>query len=102
VVDDVIAYRTLPDGGDVAALQGALRRGEIDYVTLTSSSTVNNLIERLGGVQWLDGVRVAVMGPETRKAAEAAGLTVHVMAEQVSLEGLANALVLDAPHQAMR
>ncbi|MDF2629347.1 MAG: uroporphyrin-III C-methyltransferase [Symbiobacteriaceae bacterium] len=94
-VDDVVAYRTLAEGGDVEALQVALRRGEIDYVTLTSSSTVSNLIERLGGAHWLDGVRVAVMGPETRKAAEAAGLTVHVVAQEVSLDGLANALALD-------
>jgi uroporphyrinogen III methyltransferase / synthase len=94
-VDDVVAYRTLAEGGDVEALQGALRRREIDYVTFTSSSTVGNLVERLGGAEWLAGVRVAVMGPETRKAAEAAGLTVHLMAEQVSLEGLANAIVMD-------
>jgi uroporphyrinogen III methyltransferase / synthase len=98
-VDDVVAYRTLAEGGDVAALQAALRSGEIDYVTLTSSSTVGNLIERLGGAHWLSGVRVAVMGPETRKAAEAAGLTVHVMAEQVSLEGLAKAILSDVNAQ---
>lgn len=95
-VDDIVAYRTLLEGGDVEALRAALRRGEIDYVTLTSSSTVNNLIERLGGREWLEGVRVAAMGPETRKAAEANGLTVHVMAEQVSLDGLVNAIVADS------
>lgn len=98
-VDDVVAYRTLAEGGDVEALQNALRAGTIDYVTLTSSSTVNNLIERLGGAHWLDGVRVAVMGPETRKAAEAAGLTVHVIAEQVSLEGLAKSIVWDVQQE---
>ncbi|HWI65511.1 MAG TPA: uroporphyrinogen-III synthase [Symbiobacteriaceae bacterium] len=94
-VDDLVAYRTLMEGGDPEALRQALERREIDYVTLTSSSTVGNLIERLGGPQWLAGVRVAVMGPETRKAAEAAGLTVHVMAEQVSLDGLVKAIIHD-------
>jgi uroporphyrinogen III methyltransferase/synthase len=94
-VDDVIAYRTLLEGGDVAALRDALRHGEITYVTLTSSSTVNNLIDRLGGVEWLSGVRVAVMGPETRRAAVAAGLAVSVMAEEVSVSGLVNAIVVD-------
>jgi len=94
-VDDVTAYRTLLEGGDVEALREALRRKEIHYVTLTSSSTVNNLLERLGGPAWLANVRVAVMGPETKKAAEAAGLTVHAMAQQVTLDGLVNAIVAD-------
>lgn len=99
VVDDVIAYRTLLEGGDVAALQAALRAGVIHYATLTSSSTVNNLLERLGGPQWLKGVRIAVMGPETKKAAEVAGLTVHVMAGEVTLDGLVNAIVADCKRE---
>lgn len=94
-VDDVIAYRTLLEGGDVDALKAALRRGEIQYVTFTSSSTVNNLLQRLGGAELLAGVRVAVMGPETMKAALGAGLRVDVVAEQVSVEGLVNAITLD-------
>ncbi|HYF91766.1 MAG TPA: uroporphyrinogen-III synthase [Symbiobacteriaceae bacterium] len=94
-VDDLVAYRTVPAGGDVVQLRSALRAGEIHYVTLTSSSTVNNLLERLGGREWLESTRIAVMGPETKKAALAAGLTVHVIAEQVSLEGLVNAIVAD-------
>lgn len=91
-VEDLVAYRTLLEGGDVTALKEALRQGQIHYVTLTSSSTVNNLLERLGGKELLDGVRVAVMGPETKKAAEAAGLTVHVMASKVSVEDLVKAI----------
>ncbi|HEY3364658.1 MAG TPA: uroporphyrinogen-III synthase [Symbiobacteriaceae bacterium] len=96
VVDDVVAYRTLLEGGDVAGLQAALRRGEIHYATFTSSSTVTSLLERLGGREPLAGVRIACMGPETKKAAEAVGLTVHVLARQVTIDGLVNAIVEDA------
>lgn len=94
-VDDLVTYRTLLEGGDVDALKAALTRREIDYVSFTSSSTVNNLLERLGGREWLEGLRVAVMGPETRKAAEAAGLTVHIQAGEVTVPGLVNAIAED-------
>ena len=94
-VDDLVAYRTLLEGGDVDGLKEALVRGEIDYVTFTSSSTVSGLLARLGGREWLEGVRVAVIGPETKKAAEAAGLTVHLQAQPYTLEGLVDAIVED-------
>lgn len=98
-VDDVVAYRTLLEGGDVTALKAALARGEIHYATFTSSSTVTNLLERLGGADSLAGVRIACMGPETKKAAEAAGLTVHVLARQVTIDGLVTAIIQDVHAQ---
>ncbi|HLN62136.1 MAG TPA: uroporphyrinogen-III synthase [Symbiobacteriaceae bacterium] len=94
-VDDVVAYRTVSDGGDVDALKAKLTQRAIDYVTLTSSSSVANLLERLGGPQPLAGARIAVIGPETKKAAEAAGLTVHVVARQATVDGLVNSIVED-------
>jgi uroporphyrinogen III methyltransferase / synthase len=95
LVDDLVAYRTLQEGGDVAALKAALARGEITYVTLTSSSTVTNLLERIGGPEALAGVRTAVIGPETKKAAEAAGLHVDLVAEQATMDGLVQAIIHD-------
>jgi uroporphyrinogen III methyltransferase / synthase len=95
VVDDLEAYRTVPEGGDAEALRGALTRHEIDYVTLTAGSTVTGLIERLGGREWLAGTRIAVIGPETRKAAEAAGLSVRCQARQATVESLVEAIAAD-------
>jgi uroporphyrinogen III methyltransferase/synthase len=94
-VDEVIAYRTVKEGGDVAALHEALRQGRIQYVTLTSSSTVVGLLERIGGPEALVGVRIAVIGPETRKTAEALGVEVHVQAAQATIESLVAAVTLD-------
>lgn len=94
-VDDLTAYRTLPAQVDPAHLSELLRQGAVQYVTFTSGSTVVNLLERLGGRAALNGVRIAVLGPQTKSAAEAAGLTVHVLAEQVSVVGLVNAIVND-------
>lgn len=98
VVDDVVAYRTLAEDGGTDELRAALLAGRITYATFTSGSTVGNLLERLGSPQWLEPVRIAVIGPETKKAAEAAGLTVHVEARQATIDGLVNAIVEDSIH----
>jgi len=96
VVDDLVAYRTVAGTGDVAGLVQALDAGTIDYVTLTSSSTVVGLLACLGGPLPLERVRIACIGPETAKAAGAAGLTVHVLAPRATVESLAAAIAADA------
>jgi len=95
VVDDLVVYRTVPAGGDVERLKADLAAGAVDYVTFTSGSTVRNLLSLLGGKEPLAGVRVAVIGQETRKAAEEAGLTVHAVAREASMAGLVDAIVAD-------
>lgn len=95
VVDDLVIYRTLLEGGDVAELKQMLQSGAISYATFTSGSTVRNLLARLGDVHWLDGVRIAVIGPETRKAAEAAGLKVDVIAGEATIDELVAAIARD-------
>lgn len=103
-VDDLVAYRTLAETGDVADLKERLNRGAIHYVTLTSSSTVTNLLDRLGGPELLSNstARIAVIGPDTKKAAEAAGLGWHVMPRQATIEDLVNFICEDALHQRMQ
>ena len=66
-----------------------------DYVTFTSSSTVRNLTEALGG-RFPDGARVISIGPVTSEAAREAGLTVHAEAERHDIDGLLEALLADA------
>lgn len=94
-VDDLVAYRTLLASGEDRELTAALGRGEIDYVTLTSGSAVAGLLQRLGGPEPLRKSRIAVMGPETKQAALAAGLPVHVMPERASVENLVAAIEAD-------
>lgn len=97
VVDDLVVYRTLPAGAERAdELKAELARGRVDYATFTSGSTVRNLLAALGGRQPLEGVRVAVIGQETRQAALEEGLTVHVVASVASMAGLVDAIIADA------
>jgi uroporphyrinogen III methyltransferase / synthase len=90
-VDVVALYETMreePDQAAVEAAQGA------DYVTFTSSSTVRNLTEALGG-HFPNGARIVSIGPVTSEAARAAGLEVHAEAERHDVEGLVAALLAD-------
>jgi uroporphyrinogen III methyltransferase / synthase len=91
-VDVVSLYETVrepPEPGAAAAAR------EADYVTFTSSSTVRNLTEALGD-RFPTAARIVSIGPIASEAARAAGLEVHVEAEQHDIEGLVEALLADA------
>lgn len=94
-VTQVVAYRTVRGSGGVA-LPRLLAAGEVDAITLTSSSTFQFLRERLadegGDAALLHGVCLACIGPVTAEAVQKAGFTPGVVAGEQSLEGLVDAL----------
>jgi uroporphyrinogen III methyltransferase/synthase len=95
MVEEIPLYRAaLPAEARPEALQ-MLRDGGIDIVTFTSSSTVRNLVEILGGSGPLTGERrplIACIGPITAQTAEELGLPVDVVASEHTVEGLVVAL----------
>ncbi|MFO0709262.1 MAG: uroporphyrinogen-III C-methyltransferase [Sandaracinus sp.] len=98
-VEVVASYRT--DGPTEAtrdAIAGALSRGEIDVVTLTSPSSVERLLEALAHhgldpVASLERVTTASIGPVTSEAAAKLGVRVDATATRYTAEGLVDALV---------
>jgi uroporphyrinogen III methyltransferase/synthase len=96
-VDVVEVYRTLRPRAGAAALRRALERKEIDIVALTSSSTVLNLIEALGGRRrarrLLRGVGAACIGPITAATARACGLKVRAQPRDYTIPALAQEIV---------
>ena len=92
-VDDLPLYLAAPPAEPPAEALALVREGDIDVVTFTSSSTVRNLAELLGGdLSPLDGATIACIGPASGATAREAGLTVHVTAETHTIEGLVSAL----------
>ena len=91
-VDVVEAYLTRPAEPSASALAEA---GKADAITFTSSSTVTNFLHVAG----LDAVPpvVVCIGPVTAETARAAGLTVDVVAEEHTIDGLVQALVEALP-----
>jgi uroporphyrinogen-III synthase len=91
--EEIAAYRTVPARTDPQALS-ELERG-VDIATFTSSSTVRNYMALLSerAIPLLQGAVIACIGPITAEEARNQGLTVDVVAEDYTLDGLIEALV---------
>ena len=97
IVDVVSAYRTvLPENG-LASVREQLAAGAIHVVTFTSSSTVSNFVELVGGAEAARLIAakttIACIGPITAHTAEEHGLPVTIMPEENTVPALAQAIV---------
>lgn len=94
VVDDPVAYNTVPAPGGKERILELLRQRQLDVVTFTSSSSVDNFVAVLGDqvAQLTGSVVLASIGPLTTATATAHGLRVAVEAREYTLEGLVAAL----------
>jgi uroporphyrinogen III methyltransferase/synthase len=63
-----------------------------DWITFTSSSTVQNLVAAIGA-RALAGIRVASIGPVTSATARALGIEVTVEASRFDENGLIDAIL---------
>lgn len=84
-------YRTLPDQDGAELLAAALVAGDLDVITLTSSSAVSRLAE-LATTDSLNRCTIASIGPITSATAREHGLRVDVEAEEHTIPGLVAAL----------
>jgi uroporphyrinogen III methyltransferase/synthase len=89
-VDVLPVYRTVRAEPDPAQAD-RVRRGDVDAVTFTSSSTVTNFRDVVG--QLPDGPTVVSIGPVTTRAALDQGLHVTVEAEPHTIDALVEALL---------
>ena len=90
-VDILPVYRTVRAESDAAAVS-RVREGRVDAITFTSSSTVANLCDLLGGVPEPQPLIVSI-GPVTSTTARERGLTVDAEADPHTIDGLVDALV---------
>ena len=92
-VKEITAYQTTAPTKDNSQGQQLLLRGEIDIITLTSPSTVANLLT-IPGLTWqtIGKTKVACIGPKTAAAAIEAGLKVDIAAKEHTIQGLVEAM----------
>ena len=78
----------------------ALKHSEVNWITFTSCSTVENFLAMIGGEEIdLSPVRLAAIGPVTAAAIQAAGLTPNVVASPHTAEALVEAMAGKAKHR---
>jgi uroporphyrinogen III methyltransferase/synthase len=97
-VDTVVVYRTVPDRGPAEAVD-ALRRGEIDVITLLSPSAAEGLMLVCPRESIPACALVAVIGPTTRATCERLGLRVDIEAAPHTLSGLVQAIEEHLPRR---
>lgn len=96
VVDVVVAYRTMLPQVDIAPVKELFRRGEIDVVTFTSSSTVKNFVQLFGGgalAKIVNGSLVACIGPITAQTVEETAGKAAIVAREFTTDGLTRAII---------
>lgn len=95
IVDDVACYRTVPETEDVNGAAERLLEGGADWVTFTSSSTVENFHRRFDLPklrQQFPKMRIASIGPETSKTLRSLGITPEAEAREHNIAGLVKSM----------
>jgi uroporphyrinogen III methyltransferase/synthase len=90
IVDEAIAYRTVPETGDLTGGVERMRSEGADLITFTSSSTVENFMAR--NIPLPPGVKTASIGPITSKTMRDLGLAVDIEAHRHDIPGLIDAI----------
>jgi uroporphyrinogen III methyltransferase/synthase len=96
IVDDLDAYRTVPETEDRTGQRSRLLREGADVVTFTSSSTVANfceLVDVAALCRQFPQMRFVSIGPQTTQAARSRGLEVAAEAEVHTIGGLVEAIL---------
>jgi len=92
-IHQVTAYRTTAATGAALQAKQLLSRGEIDVITFTSASTVNNLLAILGQ-KWevIKQAKLACIGPKTAAVLTEKGIKADIVAREHTIPGLVEAL----------
>ncbi|MBA4149563.1 MAG: uroporphyrinogen-III C-methyltransferase [Verrucomicrobia bacterium] len=95
IVDDVACYKTVPETEDIGGTAAKLAETGADWITFTSSSTVENFHARFNLPELMGKfpqTKLASIGPETSKAIIALGLKPTIEAKPHTIEGMVKAL----------
>jgi len=94
-IDVFTAYKTVKPEVHGKRLKRFLKEGKISIATFTSAATFNNYMEIMGedALGLLKDVIIAVIGPVTAKAVEDAGLKVHIMPEEATVDAMVKEII---------
>ena len=96
IVDDIAIYKTVPETEDRNGAAERLTESGADWLTFTSSSTVENFHARFNLpklLQQFPKTQILSIGPETSNALKTLGLTSYVEAKEHNIDGMVKALL---------
>ncbi|MDQ6631203.1 MAG: uroporphyrinogen-III C-methyltransferase [Verrucomicrobiota bacterium] len=95
IVDDVACYKTMAETEDLNGAAASLNESGADWITFTSSSTVENFQARFNLrelVKKFPQIKLASIGPETSKTILQLGLQPDLEAKPHTIDGLVMAI----------
>jgi uroporphyrinogen III methyltransferase/synthase len=90
IVDEALAYRTVPEREDNQSAIARMTEEGADIITFTSSSTVECFFAL--GLELPQGIKIASIGPVTSDTIKKRGLKVDIEAKEHSIPGLVKAI----------
>ena len=97
-VDEIQSYETIREDHATIDPLEMLNNKEIDYITFTSSTTVEFFVEKIGAAH-IDAINTAKcvsIGPQTSKKCLELGIDVDIEAETYTIQGMLDAILKDA------
>ncbi|MFT4638980.1 MAG: uroporphyrinogen III methyltransferase/synthase [Verrucomicrobiales bacterium] len=91
ILDEAVAYRTVPETDDVTGARARFEKEGADLITFTSASTVDCFMAL--GLPLPKDIKVASIGPITSEAVVRHGLDVDIDAEEHTIPGLVAAIL---------
>jgi uroporphyrinogen III methyltransferase/synthase len=91
-VDLAVAYESRANSENAEQLRSMLKDGQLDAITFTSGSTVENFFEAAGEDVDLSALVIASIGPQTSAVIRRFGAKVDVEAESADIEALYRAV----------
>ena len=94
-VDEFQIYETVREDNTDIDVAKMLKNKEIDYITFTSSTTVQYFVEKIGGenVAYTKNAKCVSIGPVTSDKMRELGLSVDVQAEVYTIAGMIEAIL---------
>ncbi len=95
IVDEAVAYRTMPPTEFDANVMAQLRQAEVDAIVFASPSAFNNLCDALSAAELAElsvHIEFAAIGPTTARALRGSGVTVGIETKESTSVGLATAI----------
>ena len=97
-VDEVQSYETIREDHATVDPLAMLNNKEIDYITFTSSTTVQFFVEKIGAahIDAINSAKAVSIGPQTSKKCLELGIDVDIEAETYTIQGMLDAILKDA------
>jgi uroporphyrinogen III methyltransferase/synthase len=96
-ITEIHTYETIREDHVSIDPLGMLKNKEIDYITFTSSTTVQYFVEKIGGemIDLINCAKIISIGPQTSQKCKDLGIDVNKEAEEYTIQGVLDCILED-------